>query len=82
MKHKAKPRKAQQPIYTFFRLNRFHMKGEASRTIRSEHSDHPAEKHGKKVFIRYALPGETVACPYYSQCHKRLEEADKSGIAQ
>jgi len=39
------------------------------------HPDHPLEKHGKKVFIRYALPGETVRARITREV-KKLEEAD------
>lgn len=37
--------------------------------------DHPAEKTGKKVFIAFALPGETVSAKIHEQ-HKKYEEAD------
>ena len=73
MKHKAKPQKAQQPIYTF-QVESLSHEGRGIAHF-GTHPDHPAEKHGKKVFIRYALPGETVRARI-TNVVKRLEEAD------
>jgi 23S rRNA (uracil1939-C5)-methyltransferase len=39
------------------------------------HPDHPEEKHGKKVFIRYALRVKQYKPKLRNQT-KRLEEAD------
>ena len=73
MKHRAKPQKAQQPIYTF-QVESLSHEGRGIAHF-GTHPDHPAEKHGKKVFIRYALPGETVRARI-TNVVKRLEEAD------
>lgn len=42
-------------------------------------SQHPAEKAGKKVFVAFALPGETVRAKVH-ETHKKYEEADCEGI--
>ncbi len=73
MKHRAKPAKAQQPVY-IFQVESLSHEGRGIAHYGS-HPDHPLEKHGKKVFIRYALPGETVRARITHQV-KRLEEAD------
>ncbi|WP_288688452.1 23S rRNA (uracil(1939)-C(5))-methyltransferase RlmD [uncultured Acinetobacter sp.] len=73
MKHRAKPQKAQQPIYTF-QVESLSHEGRGIAHF-GTHPDHPVEKHGKKVFIRYALPGETVRARI-TNVVKRLEEAD------
>lgn len=39
------------------------------------HPNHPVDKQGKKVFIRYALPNETVQA-HITHSAKHLEEAD------
>ena len=39
------------------------------------HPEHPSDKHGKKVFIRYALPNEIVHANI-THSAKRLEEGD------
>ena len=41
----------------------------------SGHIKHPIEKLGKKVFVSFALPGETVVAKVY-ESHKKYEEAD------
>lgn len=73
MKHRAKPRPVQQPIYTF-EVESLSHEGRGIAHYGS-HPEHPVEKHGKKVFIRYALPGETVRAQI-TNVVKRLEEAD------
>lgn len=73
MKHRAKPQKAQQPIYTF-QVESLSHEGRGIAHF-GTHPEHPIEKHGKKVFIRYALPGETVRARI-TNVVKRLEEAD------
>ncbi|WP_092749898.1 23S rRNA (uracil(1939)-C(5))-methyltransferase RlmD [Acinetobacter boissieri] len=40
-----------------------------------ESADHPVDKHGKKVFIQFALPDERVAATIIRQS-KRFEEAE------
>ncbi|MDO4223162.1 MAG: 23S rRNA (uracil(1939)-C(5))-methyltransferase RlmD [Acinetobacter sp.] len=45
------------------------------------HPEHPTQKHGKKVFIRYALAGEQVQARI-THSTKRLEEADGIEILQ
>lgn len=42
-------------------------------------NQHPAEKAGKKVFVAFALPGETVRAKVH-ETHKKYEEADCEGI--
>lgn len=73
MKHKAKHRPAQYPIYTF-QIEAFSHEGRGIAHY-GTHPDHPKEKHGKKVFIRYGLVGETVQAKITNQT-SRLEEAD------
>ena len=73
MKHRAKPQKAQQPIYTF-QVESLSHEGRGIAHFGTDPA-HPVEKHGKKVFIRYALPGETVRARI-TNVVKRLEEAD------
>ena len=73
MKHRARPQKAQQPIYTF-QVESLSHEGRGIAHF-GTHPEHPIEKHGKKVFIRYALPGETVRARI-TNVVKRLEEAD------
>lgn len=73
MKHRAKPRPTQQPSY-IFQVESLSHEGRGIAHYGS-HPDHPVEKHGKKVFISYALPGETVKAQI-THAVKRLEEAD------
>lgn len=73
MKHRTKPRPTQQPIYTF-QVESLSHEGRGIAHYGS-HPDHPSEKQGKKVFINYALPGETVKAQI-THVAKRLEEAD------
>jgi len=73
MKHRPKPRPAQHPIYTF-QVESLSHEGRGIAHYGS-HPDHPSDKQGKKVFIRYALPGETVKAQI-TNVVKRLEEAD------
>ena len=73
MKHRTKPRPAQQPIYTF-QVESLSHEGRGIAHY-GTHPDHPSEKQGKKVFISYALPGETVKAQI-TNVAKRLEEAD------
>lgn len=73
MKHKAKHRPAQYPTYTF-QIEAFSHEGRGIAHY-GTHPDHPKEKHGKKVFIRYGLVGETVQAKITNQT-SRLEEAD------
>ncbi|TCB68138.1 23S rRNA (uracil(1939)-C(5))-methyltransferase RlmD [Acinetobacter sp. ANC 4216] len=73
MKHRTKSRPAQHPIYTF-QVESLSHEGRGIAHYGS-HPDHPSDKHGKKVFIAYALPGETVRAQI-THVVKRLEEAD------
>ncbi|OYW72203.1 MAG: 23S rRNA (uracil(1939)-C(5))-methyltransferase RlmD [Pseudomonadales bacterium 32-42-5] len=73
MKHRAKPRPTQQPSY-IFQVESLSHEGRGIAHYGS-HPDHPADKQGKKVFISYALPGETVKAQI-THVVKRLEEAD------
>lgn len=75
MKHRAhaRPKQQQQPEY-IFQVESLSHEGRGIAHYGS-HPDHPVEKHGKKVFIRYALPGETVRTRI-TNVVKRLEEAD------
>ena len=77
MKHRTKPRPAQQPIYTF-QVESLSHEGRGIAHYGS-HPDHPSDKQGKKVFIRYALPGETVRAQI-TNVVKRLEEADSTAL--
>ena len=77
MKHRTKPRPAQQPIYTF-QVESLSHEGRGIAHYGS-HPDHPSEKQGKKVFIRYALPGEAVSAQI-TNVVKRLEEADSTAL--
>ena len=77
MKHRTKPRPAQQPIYTF-QVESLSHEGRGIAHYGS-HPDHPSEKQGKKVFIRYALPGGTVTAQI-TNVVKRLEEADSTAL--
>lgn len=77
MKHRTKPRPAQQPIYTF-QVESLSHEGRGIAHYGS-HPDHPSEKQGKKVFIRYALPGEMVSAQI-TNVVKRLEEADSTAL--
>ena len=73
MKHRAQPRPKQQPEY-IFKVESLSHEGRGIAHYGS-HPNHPADKHGKKVFIRYALPGETVRARITREV-KKLEEAD------
>lgn len=73
MKHSAKPRPTQPSIYTF-QVESLSHEGRGIAHY-GTHPDHPTEKHGKKVFITGALPGETVQAKI-THSVKRLEEAD------
>ncbi|MGE8559969.1 MAG: 23S rRNA (uracil(1939)-C(5))-methyltransferase RlmD [Acinetobacter sp.] len=73
MKHRTKPRPAQQPVYTF-KVESLSHEGRGIAHY-GTHPDHPSDKQGKKVFISYALPGETVKAQI-THVAKRLEEAD------
>ena len=83
MKHKVRRRPAQPPVYTF-QVESFSHEGRGIAHY-GTHPDHPKEKQGKKVFIRYALVGETVQAKITHQT-SRLEEAEmlqlESGPAQ
>lgn len=73
MKHRARPR-LQQPSEYIFQVESLSHEGRGIAHY-GTHPDHPPEKHGKKVFIRYALPGETVRARISREV-KKLEEAD------
>ena len=73
MKHRASSRPSQLPRY-IFKVERLSHEGRGIAHY-AEAQDHPSEKQGKKVFIRYALPGETVEAQITHQA-KKLEEAD------
>ena len=77
MKSTAKPAKAQQPSY-IFQVESLSHEGRGIAHYGS-HPGHPEEKHGKKVIIRYALPGETVRASI-THAAKRLEEADSTEL--
>ncbi len=66
--------KLQHPVI-FFRLSRFSHEGRGIAHYGS-HPDHPSDKQGKKVFIRYALPGGNGTSAALPMRSKRLEEAD------
>ncbi|OTG83964.1 23S rRNA (uracil(1939)-C(5))-methyltransferase RlmD [Acinetobacter sp. ANC 4648] len=73
MKHRAQPQSSQLPQY-IFKVETLSHEGRGIAHYGSE-IDHPSVKQGKKVFIRYALPGETVKVQITRQVSK-LEEAD------
>lgn len=73
MKHRATSRPSQLPRY-MFKVERLSHEGRGIAHY-AEEMDHPSDKQGKKVFIRYALPGETVEAQITHQA-KKLEEAD------
>ena len=77
MKHSAKPRSSQLPQY-IFKVERLSHEGRGIAHYGTD-EQHPTEKHGKKVFIRYALPGEMVKAQITRQVSK-LEEADSITI--
>ena len=58
MKHRKHTRPSQQPIYTF-QVETLSHEGRGIAHYGTD-ATHPVEKHGKKVFIAQALPGETV----------------------
>ena len=73
MKHRAKPRTTQHGTYIFTVESLSH-EGRGIAHYGS-HPEHPAEKHGKKVFIEAALPGETVKAKI-TKVVSKLEEAE------
>ena len=73
MKHRAKPRPSQQPQY-IFNVERLSHEGRGIARYGND-PNHPLEKQGKSVFIRFALPNETVKVQITRQVSK-LEEAD------
>ena len=73
MKHRAKPRPSQLPQY-IFKVETLSHEGRGIAHYGTE-TNHPSEKQGKKVFIRYALPGEIVKAQITHQA-KKLDEAD------
>ncbi|MDA4780899.1 TRAM domain-containing protein, partial [Enterobacter hormaechei] len=66
-------RPSQLPQY-IFKVERLSHEGRGIAHYGTE-LNHPSEKQGKKVFIRYALPGEIVKAQVTRQVSK-LEEAD------
>lgn len=77
MKHRAKTRPSQLPQY-IFKVERLSHEGRGIAHYGTD-TDHPSDKNGKKVFIRYALPGETVKAQITRQVSK-LEEADSIAL--
>lgn len=73
MKHRASSRPSQLPR-SIFKVERLSHEGRGIAHYSADQG-HPADKAGKKVFIRYALPGETVEAQITHQA-KKLEEAD------
>lgn len=74
MKHRASTRPSQLPRY-IFKVERLSHEGRGIAHYAADEQEHPSDKHGKKVFIRYALPGETVEAQITHQA-KKLEEAE------
>ncbi|RKG34369.1 23S rRNA (uracil(1939)-C(5))-methyltransferase RlmD [Acinetobacter guerrae] len=72
MKHAAKA-STQPPVYTF-QVESLSHEGRGIAHFGTA-ADHPELKTGKKVFIRYALPGETVRARITHET-KRLEEGE------
>lgn len=73
MKHRPSARPAQPLIHTF-QVESLSHEGRGIAHYGSQ-PEHPQDKHGKKVFIQGALPGETVKARIH-HVTKRLEEAD------
>lgn len=73
MKQPALSRQIQRPQY-IFQVESLSHEGRGV-ALYGSHPDHPQDKHGKKVFIRGALPGETVRATI-THSVKRLEEAE------
>lgn len=73
MKHSAKPRRTQQLIHTFYIESLSH-EGRGIAHYGSS-PEHPEHKKGKKVFIEFALPDETVKAKITKEITK-LEEAE------
>jgi 23S rRNA (uracil1939-C5)-methyltransferase len=72
LKHRASNRPSQLSRY-IFQVERLSHEGRG--IAHYQGNEHPQDKIGKKVFIRYALPGETVEAQITHQA-KKLEEAD------
>ncbi|SPL72188.1 23S rRNA (uracil(1939)-C(5))-methyltransferase RlmD [Acinetobacter stercoris] len=73
MKHRAKPHSSQPQTFQF-KVESLSHEGRGIAHYSQEFA-HPVEKQGKKVFIRYALPGEIVLASITKDT-KKLEEAD------
>ena len=77
MKHRAKSPSPQSTNY-IFQIESLSHEGRGIAHF-GTHEDHPVEKHGKKVFIRYALPGETVKAKI-TNTTSRFEEAEMLNV--
>lgn len=73
MKHRSKQRTTQQAVHCF-QVESLSHEGRGIAHY-GHQAEHPAEKHGKTVFIEGALPGETVRAKI-TQSNKRLEQAE------
>lgn len=76
MKRYTKPRQTQSEVH-IFRVEKLSHEGRG--IAHYELDQHPTDKHGKKVFIQFALPNETVEVKVTSQ-NKRLEEGDATKV--
>ncbi|AOA59177.1 23S rRNA (uracil(1939)-C(5))-methyltransferase RlmD [Acinetobacter larvae] len=77
MKHKAKTAASSSARYVF-RIEGLSHEGRGIAHY-VDQADHPHEWQGKKVFIRFALPGELVLAEIDQQ-HKRFDEAHQVDI--
>ncbi len=73
MKKHASSRSKSATVYTF-RIESFSHEGRGIAHF-GEFAEHPQIKHGKKVFVRYALPGEVVRAKITHET-KRFEEGE------
>ncbi|WP_288409592.1 23S rRNA (uracil(1939)-C(5))-methyltransferase RlmD [Acinetobacter soli] len=73
MKKQAPSRSPSVTRYTF-QIESFSHEGRGIAHF-GQSNDHPVDKHGKKAFIRYALPGETVLAKI-THATKRFEEGE------
>ncbi|GAB3047703.1 23S rRNA (uracil(1939)-C(5))-methyltransferase RlmD [Acinetobacter apis] len=80
MKPHAKTRADVNLSYTF-QIEGLSHEGRGIAHYSKDQPDHPIEKQGKKVFIQYALPGETVTAQIQRQS-KRFEEADMLNVVE
>lgn len=77
MRRKQREKLRQQPPLTFAVETLSHEGRGISHY--GEQADHPTDKTGKKVFVAFGLPGETVTAKVH-ETHKKYEEADCESV--